>query len=300
MFVNLSKKICLFLLLVPTFSHISFTKSTPLRKRKTATAKNKRYSKKEVSTVAAVPTKNKRYGKRARFKRPHLDTPWKKLTEKQHIDLLAHARLIKDTELELRILLQLSKTAKLNSNLKKYLLELADFYFENKKLEKAIEYYKSYSLLYPASQEAEYASYKAIIASFYSTLKPFRDQTPTENTIKLATEFLKEVIRKDYKDEVKTIIKACTKKLFQHEVYIFDHYIKQKKFKPAKMRLDYIKKNFINKVKDVEKIIPRLEKVLKGAKDPKTRPFFVGVNFDYIDPTTTWNHQKRRVRRIKL
>jgi len=283
MFANLSKKICLFLLLAPICSEVSLTKSKKVRKRKSASKKNARFA-----------------DRRKRYIRPHQDTPWKQLTEAQHIDLLEFSRKASDGELELRILLLLSKTAKLHSNLKKYLLELADFYFEKSNLEKAIEYYQSYALLYPGSLEAEYAAYKALIASFYSTLEPYRDQTSTERTIELATKFLKEVARKEYQDEAKQIIKSCTKKLFQHEVYVLDNYIKQNKFKPAQMRIDYIKKHFIKSVKDADKIVVHLEEALEQAKDPKTRPFFVGVNFDYVDPQTTWSHQRRRVNRIKF
>ena len=286
MFANLSKKICLFLLLISICSEISFTKSSTIRKRK------------------AVPTKKinrrNRYRRNAKTIRPHIDTPWKDLTEAQHIDLLEYARTVKNGELELKILLLLSKTAKQHTSLKKYLLELADFYFENKNLEKAVEYYQSYSSLYPGSVEAEYAAYKAVIASFYTTLLPYRDQTATEKTIDLASQFIRDATRSDYRDEAKEIIKNCTKKLFQHEVYIFDIYIKQKKFNPAQIRLDYIKKNFINSVKDINKIILHLEEVLKEAKDSKTRPFFTGVNFDLVDPSKTWSHQRRRINRIKF
>ena len=292
MFANLSKKIWFFLFILPLTSSTFFTKPSK--------------SAQKASPTAAKSTKHARTKKRTP-KRPHADVLWKNMTEQQHIDLLDYARIIKDSELEFKILLHLSKTAKQQSNLKKYLLELADLYFEKKNLPKALEYYEAYCTLFPGSLHAEYAGYKAVISSFYTTLEPNRDSTPTEESITRATQFLKTAIRDDYRDEAKSIIQQCTVKLFTHEVYVFDHYIKQQRYSSAEKRLEYIKKQFKN-LKDAERLLPHLEEVLQAAKDPSTRSFFVGVDFNYgkeqkltkTSTRTKASDRKRHVDRIRI
>jgi len=285
MFVSLSKKTWFLLFLLPLNSMISFAKSS---------------AKKETEPTQLT---KKRPVKKARLTRPHSDVLWKNLTEQQLIDQLDYARATRDSELECKILLHLSKTAKQQSNLKKYLLQLADFYFNQKSLPKALEYYTAYGTLFPGSLNAEYAAYKALITSFYTTLEPNRDTTPTEQTITLATEFLKTALNEDYRTEAVTIIQQCTQKLFTHELYVFDHYIKQKKYSSAQHRLEYIEKQF-KTLADAQRLLPHLQDILATAQDPKTRSFFIGVDFDYgIEPKTTRlrnKAQKRHVDRIKV
>ena len=269
MFANLSKKICLLSLLTSFCLHISVTQAiTEQKAPETSRARRSRYR----ATVRSAGAE------------PHTSIPWKKLTVSQFEDKLEYAKKIFDTELILKILQQLAKTAHQNSNLNKYLLEIADFYFERNQLEKAIEYYQTYCTLYPGSKESEYAAYKSILASFYTTLAPNRDVTPTEQTIELASKFLKQAVRKDYKEEVEAIVKQCNHKLFQHEVYVFEHYVQQKKYKPAQMRLDYIEKNFLNSIKDAQRLFPHLKDLLEKNKNPETRTFIIRVDWEYGTP----------------
>lgn len=198
----------------------------------------------------------------------------------------------------LKILQQLAKTAQQNAQLNRYLLELADFYFESKQLEKAIEYYQSYCALYPGSRESEYAGYKSILASFYTTLQPNRDITATEKTITLATTFLTQVVRKDYKNEVEQIIRDCNQKLFQHEVYVFEHYLQQQKYKPAQMRLDYIERHFLDSIKDAQRLMPHLKSLLALVKNPDTRPFIIHVDWAFNLDQTAKKSSVQKVRHV--
>lgn len=293
MFANLSKKICLLSLLSAIFVNVSFTQTITKQKQKdTSRTRRMRYR----ATVRSAGAE------------PHTSTPWKKLTVTQLEEKLEYAKKIVDAELTLKILQQLAKTAHQNSNLNKYLLEIADFYFERNQLEKAIEYYETYRKLYPGSKESEYAAYKAILSSFYTTLAPNRDVTPTEKTIELATVFLKQAVRKDYKAEVEEIVKQCNHKLFQHEVYVFEHYVQQHKFKPAQMRLDYIEKHFLDSIKDAKRLMPHLKDLLEKSKNPETRTFIIGVDWEFGTPksiakakaTAKAQAKPRHVKRIKV
>lgn len=288
MFANLSKKICFLLLFGPFCSHIFLALPTPTGSPKQAGGY------KEIRRQ-----RRERVRKRKLTPRPHANVPWKKLTEEQVIDLLNYAREVLDYDLEIKTLVHLSKTAKKHDNLKKYLLEIGDYYFERNSLEKSITYYLEYCTLFPGSKESEYAYYKAIIASFYTTLEPNRDPSESERTIEHGQKFLKKFSHKEYCQEVKEIITDCTKKLFLHEVHVFDHYIKQNKIKSAEMRLEYIKKHY-SEVKEAKRLLPHLEETLELARDPKTRHFFIGVDFDYgLQPTRRAGRNRRLVNKVK-
>ena len=289
MFANLSKKICFVLFSMLICSHISFTKSKKNNKTMSQQARRRRYRLRHSEN------------ERSKNPEPHSNISFSKLTTKQLEEKLPYARLVKDQEMELKILEQLTKTHTENSNFNTYMLELADFYFELGTFDKAIEYYLLYKNFYPGSQEAEYAFYKAIVATFYTTLAPNRDSLPTEKTIELATQFLTQVVRKDYEDEIRIIIQQCKDKLFLHEVYVFEHYVKQKKYSSARMRLDYMKKHFLDCVADAKRLVPHLEELLERAENPKTRTFFINVDFDYgLNPDKKSAPQERHVSRIRV
>jgi len=288
MFANLSKKICFLLLFGPFCSHISLALPTPSG------------SPKSTGGYKAIRRQRReRVRKRKLTPRPHPNVPWKKLTEEQVIDLLHYSREVLDYDLEIKTLIHLSKTAKKHENLKKYLLEIGDYYFERNRLEKAIEYYLEYCELFPGSKEAEYAYYKAVASSFYTTLEPYRDPSESERTIELAENFLKKFSRKEYRQEVEEIIRDCRKKLFLHEVHVFDHYIKQNKIKSAEMRLEYMKKHYSD-IKEAKRLLPHLKETLELAQDPKTRHFFIGVDFDYgLQPARRAGKNRRLVNKVK-
>jgi outer membrane assembly lipoprotein YfiO len=161
--------------------------------------------------------------------------------------------------------------------LKEIYLELADLYFEQGSLEQASKLYASYMTLYPGSPYRAYVNYQAILCRFYSTFSADRDQTRTEDTFKLAQLYLELTklegdIYKEYSDDVTAIQKQCCKKLYDHEMDIFNFYYKKGNYKAAQVHLDEIKKTYITLLgEDVEPDLLALECTLAGRLgDTKT------------------------------
>ena len=124
----------------------------------------------------------------------------------------------------------------------------ADIFFENGVLKRASECYDEFQKLYPGDTNVAYAQYKGILSSFYCTLGEERDQTLTQKTINLCNNFIEHKEVKDYVDEVKTIRIQCYQRLFDHELTVFEYYLKRGKFKAAETRLANIKKSYENKL----------------------------------------------------
>ncbi len=126
------------------------------------------------------------------------------------------------------------------------MLELADLLFDLGYLARAELLYTEFVHLYPGDQKAEYASYKAVLCSYWKTLDYFRDQSKTKETVDLAKKFLN---RKDvfttYTKEVEDILIACNEKLFESEVNIFNFYVKRGDYLAAQTRLTNIEKEFL-------------------------------------------------------
>jgi|GEM_PF-2045334 len=143
-------------------------------------------------------------------------------------------------------------------------IELADLYFDLGKLKKAELIYTEYSRLYPGSKAIEYMSYKAILCSFYRTLKSENDQTRTNDTIVLANAFInRKDIFKQYIDEVETIRISCYKKAIESDVNIFNFYLNQGRIISAQNRLENMRKDWLNKHPEVSQQIAQLENQLK-------------------------------------
>lgn len=149
--------------------------------------------------------------------------------------------------------------------LKEIYLELADLYFEQGNLEQASKLYTAYITLYPGSAQRAYVHYQAILCKFYSTFTPDRDQTRTEEAFK-STQLYLELARiddplyKEYSEEVAKIQKQCCKKMYDHEMDIFNFYFKKGNYKAAQVHLDEIKKTYITLMKeDVEPDLLALE-----------------------------------------
>ncbi len=125
------------------------------------------------------------------------------------------------------------------------MLELADLQFDNGSLEKAGKLYKEFTKLYPGNNKIEYASYKAILCSFYATLDSDRDQSNTKDTLDLAQTFLQRAdVFTTHAKDVESILTTCRKKLIDSEMNIFNFYFKRGSYNSAQKRVEGIRKEF--------------------------------------------------------
>jgi len=134
--------------------------------------------------------------------------------------------------------------------LKDIYLELADLYFEQGSMDLAAQLYSSYIALYPGSPLRAYVHYQAILCKYYTTFSHDRDQTKTEETLKL-TQLYNELaskqgdIYKEYYNDVASIQKQCCKKMYAHELDVFNFYYKKGNYKAAQVHLDEMKRIYL-------------------------------------------------------
>jgi len=141
------------------------------------------------------------------------------------------------------------------TELKKLTLSLADLHFDSGDLEKAGKLYIEFGNLYPGDSKAEYVDYKAILSNFYLTLDTDRDQSFTQKTLTLAEKFLDRELYAEFASDVTGIRNKCCEKLVEYEIHVFNHYLTRGSFKSAQNRINYIKKEFLEKLPGIE---PRL------------------------------------------
>lgn len=125
------------------------------------------------------------------------------------------------------------------------MLETADLLFDAGKLNDAERMFAEFVHLYPGDKNVEYASYKSILCSYWTTLDAERDQSKTKETVEKAITFLdRKLACKKYNDEVTKILLSCRQTLFDSQVNVFNFYAKQGNYLAAQTRLAEIKKEF--------------------------------------------------------
>lgn len=139
-------------------------------------------------------------------------------------------------------------------------IELADLHFDLGEFTKAEKLFTQFSSSYPGSSSVEYASYKAILSSFYETLIAERDQTKTHHTIALTDSFIerKDVFTK-YAGDVLDIRTSCYKKAVESEINIFNFYLNRGKLLSAQSRLNSIRKDWTEKFPEITMQLTHME-----------------------------------------
>lgn len=203
----------------------------------------------------------------------------KDMNEEQLLLVLEYAKTKQDKELVFKGYYHLLSVCSDHSKIKTYKLDLADYCYGLEDYEKASMKYEEFCLLYPGCNEAEYAEYKLILCTFYTSLEAHRDQTDTNRTINFIAHFLNKAKNEKFISEVQSIFKICRKRLLQHEVIVFEMNLKQKKFTGAQKRLEYIEQHFKD-IDHIEKYLQHLQKIYEVCKEPKTRPFYFTIKLE--------------------
>ena len=200
---------------------------------------------------------------------PHPSIPVRKMTLAQLLDVYNYGKTHKiDLHLTSNVLERLIALSEDHAGVKIYKLEFADAHYQMNHLEIASIYYEDFATLYPSSKEAQYAAFKSIGCMFQLSLEADRDQTNTKKTIALAKEFIKEHPEHELKQEAQDILDNCYNRLLDHEIYVFNFYLKKKKFKPARMRIDFMTTTFDKLIPDLEARVAVVTKQLDAAMNP--------------------------------
>lgn len=174
----------------------------------------------------------------------------------------------------LNFLKKLEKKTKNTTVVKNVKLEVADITFQEGNLKGAAKLYDEYINLYPGDKEkAAYAKYKGILSNFYSMLQQDRDQTTTHKTIALADAFLEghTTTFKKYAYDVESIKYHCLTRLYEHDVVVFDFYLKKQSFKAAEKRLASMRGSLLPKRSDLEPKFLECEMRLAQAQHDQPR-----------------------------
>ena len=210
---------------------------------------------------------------------PYAGTPLRKLNHEQLEEVFQYTEKERrpDSQMFIELLELLIACSDEHVKVKRYKLQLADYLYQHNQIEKAATLYEDFITLYPSSDKTEYAHYQAIACVFNLSLDHDRDQTNTIKVIELVTKFLTTVINQDYKEEAKTIKQTCIDRLYDHEVYVLNFYLKKRNYEAVQLRLDYIETNFKDTILDFDKKIKALKDSIKNidlpaSKDVKTAP----------------------------
>ncbi len=166
---------------------------------------------------------------------------------------------------------KLEKITKNTTTVKNVKLEIADINFQQGSLKTAGKLYDEYNNLYPGDKEkAAYAQYKGILSNFYCMLENDRDQTRTLKTISLADSFLeiKSSLFKKYAQDVRQIKTHCFTRLYEHNLNVFDFYLKRSSFKAAETRLASVRSTLLPQLPGIEPNLLKCEyRVAQAQKD---------------------------------
>jgi outer membrane assembly lipoprotein YfiO len=145
------------------------------------------------------------------------------------------------------------------------IIELANIHFSQKEYDSAKKWYQEFERLYPGNQLIEQAKKNIILCSKQAILSPDRDQAPTEETLRLAKEYLERDLFTLYRKEVAAIQKECESILAQADCGITEFYIKQGNYTSARRRIQHIRTAWLEKVPEVATTLAHLE-VQLGAE----------------------------------
>ena len=145
------------------------------------------------------------------------------------------------------------------------IIELADIHFSQKEYDNAKKWYQEFERLYPGNQLIAQAKKQIILCSKQAILSSDRDQAPTEETLRLAKEYLDRHSFTLYRKEVAAIQKECEIILAQADCGITEFYIKQSNYTSASRRIEHIRTAWLKKVPEVALNLAQLE-VQLGAE----------------------------------
>lgn len=170
------------------------------------------------------------------------------------------------------------------------IMELADTHFSQDEFDKAKTKYEEFERLYPGNSQLERAKRQTVLCAQKGILSVDRDQSPTEETLRLAKEYLERDAFTEFKEEVAAIKKECETLLAQSECGVTEFYIKQGNYKSAELRIKNIRDTYLDAVPEMAVTVAQLEVNLgtqwKEFQIPEESIKLAQVVPEKIDPKT--------------
>lgn len=205
-------------------------------------------------------------GKKLQYK------PLKHLTIEEIDEELVKLRKNKDYFLMEKFLQEGIKKCSNQDHLAELRMELAETYYTLRAYDKAAAAFGEYADLYPNSPKAPYALRQSITIAAQQLLSPDRDQGRTKDLLERVHKFLENKEAAEYApyvSEIQTIELKCIKNLQMSEVLTFYYYLNNGALSAAQKRLEYIKKEYVPKLPEIEVDIMVLEYELAFARQDK-------------------------------
>ena len=123
-------------------------------------------------------------------------------------------------------------------------LRTADAVYSTESYAEAIVLYEEFKKLHPIHPEVAYATYQIGMCHFKQMLSMDRDQTATEKAIEQFRYLIENFPKSSYAADARAKLKACQRRLAEHEFYVGNFYYRTKKYKAALGRFQGILKNY--------------------------------------------------------
>ncbi len=148
------------------------------------------------------------------------------------------------------------------------MLEWGELLMKVEDYKRAEALFRDFVKLYPGNEYAELAFVKAIECSWHQTSTFERDQSKTEDTLKLIDEFCtrQTVYSKESIGRVAEVKTLCLSKLAQRGMSVAKHYIGLSKYHAAHKWLDDLRANDLEKLPAIEPQLLQLEIELAQAE----------------------------------
>jgi outer membrane protein assembly factor BamD (BamD/ComL family) len=152
------------------------------------------------------------------------------------------------------------------------MLEWGELLMKVEDYKRAETLFRDFVKLYPGNEYAELAFVKAIESSWYQTSSFERDQSKTEDTLKLIDEFCMRAAIYSHENisRVTQIQTSCFNKLAQSSMGIAKQYIGLSNYRSAHKRLDSLREKDLEKLPVIEPQLLQLEIELARAEQNTT------------------------------
>jgi len=164
----------------------------------------------------------KELGKQLKLKRPTVQI--KEMTHEQALEAVSYYEELGNSGLLVALYQRITATGKDPDIISRYMVKLADFYLGEGNFNEAIKQYRRAITLYPGAQGIERARYREIVAYFWNSLQPQRDQATTRMVIKLGKEYLANPADETSQQQIQGMVAASYKKLLENELLVAKFY----------------------------------------------------------------------------
>lgn len=186
------------------------------------------------------PTLSSGENKKAPRKNPFLDKSYPELVTQKQKALKSN-----DISTALKCLDAMRILGTQDTQQQETLLEMGSLYIKQENWEKAEHAYHEFVLYYPSASQTEFALCKEIECGWKLTSDPDRDQTKTQEVLKLTQSFIKQFPKSEQLENVQKYATLCREKLYAADKSIFDFHMHRGNYKVAQRRLDIIVKDRI-------------------------------------------------------